>query len=79
MTPEPGRFLLVALAPDLAAEHTTVAGVRAGIRILAGVRAITDLAYISQETLDTLLMIPSPEPPDYSVQDDGVYQLGLIA
>lgn len=50
------RYLLVALVPDLAAEMTTFEGVWAGIITRPGVTAILDLAYVTRETLDQILL-----------------------
>jgi hypothetical protein len=58
----PQQYLLVKLAPDLAAHMTTFRGVWAGIISRPGVESITDLAYVTQETLDTILMSPEQAP-----------------
>jgi hypothetical protein len=54
--PATGRFLLVELAEDLAAHYTTLTGVRACLRIIPGVVAVTDMAAISADTLTDILL-----------------------
>jgi len=49
-------WLLVETHEDLAAHYTTRDSVWRGIRLVAGVKSITDLRAIHLETLTTLLM-----------------------
>ena len=59
------RFLIVELEPDLAAVYTTRGGVFASIKIVSGVRGVTDVETISQATLDAWLL---PAEQTYEVQ-----------
>ena len=49
------RWLLVELYEDLGKRRTTRTGVWNGIKILSGVRAITDISAISRRTADELV------------------------
>jgi hypothetical protein len=52
-----GAFLLVELHADLAQHATTLRGVWAGLRQVAGIKRITDLSYVSIDGLEeTVLM-----------------------
>jgi hypothetical protein len=53
------RFLLVELEPDLAERMTTQIGVWNSLKLVNGVRSITDLALISQPTLDAIMLKPT--------------------
>lgn len=59
MSAPPKRYVLLELEEDLSAHHTTWSGVCAGLRILPGVKSYTDLAYVSQTTLDVILLQPT--------------------
>jgi hypothetical protein len=54
------RFLLVELEEDLTAHRTTQIGVWNSLRLVSGVRSITDLSLVSQPTLDAILYRPEP-------------------
>lgn len=58
--PEPpvGRYLLVELREDLAAKCTTLRAVYLGLLFVPGVLDVTDLAAISQTTLQHMLRPP---------------------
>jgi len=49
------RWLLVELYEDLEKRRTTRTGVWSGIKILSGVRSITDISAISRRTADELV------------------------
>jgi len=49
------RWLLVELYEDLAKHRTTRTGVWSGIKILSGVKSITDISAISRRTADELV------------------------
>jgi hypothetical protein len=51
-----GRFLLVELEPDLARFGTTHNGAFLSVKHVNGVRSVCDLASISMDTLNTLLL-----------------------
>ena len=54
------RFLLVVLADDLAAHLQTRGGAFRLLLRTPGVDSVTDLQIISQETLDCILLKPTP-------------------
>lgn len=54
------RFLLVVLATDLAAHRQTREGAFILLKDVPGVVQVTDLDYVSQETLDAILLKPEP-------------------
>jgi len=58
----PSPFLLVVLADDLAAHFQTRGGAFRLLLAVPGVESVTDLQFISQETLDAILL--KPVPPD---------------
>jgi len=60
MPAEPGRFLLVVLHEDLAAHRTTLGGIWAQLRLISGIKSITDISVIDRATLDMLCLDPTP-------------------
>jgi hypothetical protein len=57
------RWLLVELAEDLAAHYQTRTGAWLSIKQVAGVRSLTDLEVVSQETLQAITLPPQSAPP----------------
>jgi hypothetical protein len=56
------RWLLVEVADDLAACLTTRTGVWLSIRHVSGVRSLTDLAYVTAETVQAITRPPEAVP-----------------
>lgn len=56
-----GRYLLVELHENLAAHGTTSNVAVICLKQVPGVATVTDLAAITQETLDVILLNPEPE------------------
>jgi hypothetical protein len=68
------RFFVVRIERGL--HPSRLVGIMCGIRLIPGVVSVADLAAITPETLEALMLAPDPQPV---VNAPRVEQLGLLA